>query len=159
MYLTIARFLASVKNEIHTNDIFIVDGGKQQINEALYALKEAGLDIPVFGLVKNNLHKTDYLINSQFEKIKVSTQLLNLFAQMQVEVDRFAKSFMRKKHLVSSLESKLSQIKGIGSKTEKLLLNHFGTYTKIYNASYEEIEKVTNKKIAKLITDAFKEEE
>ncbi|VEU70370.1 GIY-YIG nuclease family protein [Mycoplasmopsis glycophila] len=157
MYLTIARFLNSDKNQIKPNDIFIVDGGRQQINEALYALQEANLNNKVFGLVKNDYHKTQNLIDSNFNEIQISTDLHNLFSQMQIEVDRFAKSFMRKKHLVTSFESKLGQLKGIGPKTEKILLENFKDYSAIYNASFDQIASVTNKKVAKIITENLKQ--
>ncbi|WP_426460903.1 excinuclease ABC subunit UvrC [Mycoplasma hafezii] len=157
MYLTIARFLNQFKSNLTANDVFIVDGGKQQINEALYALKEANLsfNIPVFGLVKNEHHQTRELIDATFKKINVSQNVFNFLAQMQEEVDRFAKDFMRKKHLASSFSSKLTQIKGIGPKMEAKLLEHFKTYNNIYNASFSELEKVTNKKVAKLIVENF----
>ncbi|WP_036451904.1 excinuclease ABC subunit UvrC [Mycoplasma buteonis] len=155
MYLTVARFLNSFKNELSENDVFIVDGGKQQIAEAIYALKEANLPftIPVYGLIKDDFHRTKQLIDEKYNQISVSKDLFNFLSQMQIEVDRFAKSFMRKKHLANSFESKLTQIKGIGAKTEQKLLSHFKTYNNIYNASFEEIEKITNKKVAKILVD------
>ncbi|MBZ4203724.1 helix-hairpin-helix domain-containing protein, partial [Mycoplasma tauri] len=74
--------------------------------------------------------------------------LYNFLSEIQIEVDRFAKVNFRKRKKINSLEGKLTSIPGLGIKMENKLLKTFGNYSKIYNASLEELEKVIPKKIA-----------
>lgn len=130
-------------------DLIIVDGGIQQINEAQKVLKNLKIEIPIIGLVKNQQHKTDYIIDKDKNKVQITNRdIYNFFSKIQIEVDAYAKSFHSKRKLDSSLEGFLTTIKGIGSKTEEKLLNHFKNYNNIYNASLEELSKVVSKNIA-----------
>ena len=143
----LTKYFSKPENKIP--NLLIVDGGKAQINEAK---KVCPKDLNIIGLVKDDNHRTESLIDLNGVKHKLNYQPLhNLLAEMQIEVDRFAKyhhSNLRKK---SSLEGKLNEIKGIGKATEERLLNHFKTYSAIYNASLEELQKVVSENIAKLI--------
>ncbi|WP_406613633.1 GIY-YIG nuclease family protein [Mycoplasma corogypsi] len=158
MYLTATRFFYSDKNILSDGDIIICDGGFAQIQQVLYALKENQIStkIQVFGLVKDDKHRTRKLVNKGGIEINVSKLVFNFLARMQVEVNRFAKSFMRKRHTKSNFSSQLQQIKGIGLSTEQKLLATFETYSNIYNASEEELAKVVGKKVAKNIKESIK---
>ncbi|AKA49857.1 hypothetical protein VO56_01050 [Mycoplasmopsis gallinacea] len=159
MYQTIYKYFESNWKFLKDDDIFIVDGAIMQINEALRAIKNLGINrkIKLYSLVKNDYHKTSKLLDSSGDEIAIKNRnIFNFLARMQVEVDRFAKTYLRKKHINSTFESKLTQIKGIGKKTEQILLKTFQNYSNIANASFEEIEKVTNKKIAKIIKENYK---
>ncbi|MBR3571419.1 MAG: hypothetical protein IKL15_01995, partial [Mycoplasmataceae bacterium] len=137
-------------------DLVIVDGAKQQLNEAKKLLKKINLDLPVVGLVKNDKHQTDYLLNPKGEKVLINNKnVFNFFSKIQEEVDSYAKRFYNKNKINSSLENVLFSIKGIGEKTEQKLLNHFKTYSNIYNASEQELEKVISKTLAKKIIEKF----
>ena len=81
--------------------------------------------------------------------------IFNFFSKIQEEVDSYAKRFYNKNKINSSLENVLFSIKGIGEKTEQKLLNHFKTYSNIYNASEQELEKVISKTLAKKIIEKF----
>ena len=74
---------------------------------------------------------------------------------MQTEVDRFARSHQKNRRIKSSLVGTLEQINGIGSKTIEKLLNHFGDYSSIYNASIEELQKIVSKEIALKIKEKY----
>lgn len=148
---SITKFFSSDKNS-KDFDLIITDGGLQQVNEAKKTLKFLGLNIPVIGLVKNEHHKTRALIDLNLNEIYVNDlELHNYLAQIQIEVDRFAKSHFRNRQKISSLEGKLRNIKGLGHNMEQKLLNHFKSYAKIYDASVEELAKIVPFNVAKSI--------
>ncbi|MGV2393459.1 UNVERIFIED_CONTAM: UvrB/UvrC motif-containing protein [Campylobacter lari] len=153
MKQNVTRFFTSDNNS-KDFDLIIVDGGLAQINEAESAINELGLNIPVIGLSKNDFHKTDALITLQKEIIKLKRDAFyNFLAEMQMEVDRFAKQHLRKRHKITSLEGSLTKIKGLGQVYEAKLLNHFKNYSNIYNASIEELSKIVPSNIAKKIKE------
>ncbi|QJG66728.1 excinuclease ABC subunit UvrC [Mycoplasma phocoenae] len=144
-------------NLIDNVDLFVVDGSKQQINEVKKVLKEFNVKIHVIGLIKDDKHKTKSLVNIENKEINIDDQnLFNFLSAIQIEVDRFAKSHYRKRHKITSLEGKLTSIKGVGPKMESKLIKHFITYSNIYNASVEELSKVVPYKIALLIKNEVK---
>ncbi|MBT1315877.1 excinuclease ABC subunit C [Mycoplasma bovis] len=148
---SISKFFSSNKNT-KDYDLVIADGGIQQVNEAKKTLKMLNINIPVIGLVKNEFHKTKALIDLDMNEIHISDlELYNYLVQIQVEVDRFAKSHFRNRQKISSLEGKLRNIKGLGPNMEQNLLNHFKSYAKIYDASVEELSKIVPLNIAKSI--------
>ena len=138
-------------------DLLIVDGGIAQINVAKQVLKELNLNIPIIGLVKNNQHKTDHLLTSDRKKKYFNDlDVYNFFSKLQIEVDEFAKNYHREKRLQNSLSRTLVSIDGIGLKTETRLLNHFKTYTNIFNATEAELKKIVSEKIALKIIEKLK---
>lgn len=149
MFLTISKYLKLFNNY---PNILIVDGSIQQVNEAKKATKLFNLDIPIFGLVKNENHQTNYLISSEGEEINVNNKdVFNFLVKMQFEVDRYAKKFYNHKEIESSLENDLLKIKGIGSKTLEILKKNFKTFENINNASLDELKKVVGLPLAKKI--------
>ena len=138
-------------------DLLIVDGGVAQINTAKQVLKELNLNLRIVGLVKNNQHKTDHLLTSDKKKYYFNDlDVYNFFSKLQIEVDEFAKNYHREKRLQNSLSRTLVSIDGIGLKTETKLLNHFKTYTNIFNATEAELKKIVSEKIALKIIEKFK---
>lgn len=132
-----------------TPNLIIVDGATQQLNEAQKVLESLKIKLPIIGLVKDQYHKTNYIVDKNKNKILINDRdVYNFFSKIQIEVDAYAKSFHSKRKLDSSLEGFLTTIKGIGNKTEERLLNHFKNYNNIYNASKEELLKVVSENIA-----------
>ncbi len=130
-------------------NLIIVDGAIQQLNEAQKVLESLKIKLPIIGLVKDQYHKTNYIVDKNKNKILINDRdVYNFFSKIQIEVDAYAKSFHSKRKLDSSLEGFLTTIKGIGNKTEERLLNHFKNYNNIYNASKEELLKVVSENIA-----------
>lgn len=137
------------KNSNKYPDLFILDGGKAQFNE----IKKLMPDLPIIALVKDEKHTTRAIINLQGQEIKINDNILfNFLKGIQQEVDRYAKSAHKKKRM-TTLEGILSSVDGIGPTTEKKLLNHFKTYSAIYNANFEQLSKVVSEKIAKNILE------
>lgn len=126
-------------------DLIIMDGGKGQVNVALEVLKEFRLDIKVIGLVKDDKHKTRGIILDNHEiYIDRNSAIFRFLFDIQEEVHRFAINYhniLRKKNL---FESELSNIEGLGTKRIKELLLHFGSITKIKEASKEQLLEANN---------------
>ena len=134
-------------------DAIFADGGITQIRAIKQAVKSLELDIPVFGMVKNDKHQTRALINEQRQEFEISENLMNLITKFQDEVHDTAISYHRKLRDKSITKSELDDIKGIGEAKKKVLLKYFGSVDKIRNSSIEEIVKVNgiNEELAKNI--------
>ncbi|OYD26759.1 excinuclease ABC subunit C [Mycoplasma testudineum] len=150
------RFLIhAIENNI-VPDLFIVDGSYAQLHEVKKVALELNLNIDIIALSKDENHKTKYLIDLDERQIKISDKnLLSFLSEMQEEVDRFAKSHYRKRKALFSLEGDLLKLDKIGPKRAQKLLKHFGNYANIYNATFEELEKVISKDAAKVIVEKF----
>lgn len=134
-------------------DAIFADGGITQIRAIKQAVKSLELDIPVFGMVKNDKHQTRALINEQRQEFEISENLMNLITKFQDEVHDTAISYHRKLRDESITKSELDDIKEIGEAKKKALLKYFGSVEKIRNSSIEEIVKVNgiNGELAKNI--------
>ena len=134
-------------------DAIFADGGITQIRAIKQAVKSLELDIPVFGMVKNDKHQTRALINEQRQEFEISENLMNLITKFQDEVHDTAISYHRKLRDESITKSELDDIKGIREAKKKALLKYFGSVEKIRNSSIEEIVKVNgiNEELAKNI--------
>lgn len=134
-------------------DAIFADGGITQIRAIKQAVKSLELDIPVFGMVKNDKHQTRALINEQRQEFEISENLMNLITKFQDEVHDTAISYHRKLRDKSITKSELDDIKGIGEAKKKTLLKYFGSVEKIRNSSIDELSKVNgiNEDLAKNI--------
>ena len=122
-------------------DLIIVDGGKIQVKAALKVLKELEVtnDINVIGLQKDNNHKTESIITSSLEEIKIDkkSNIFLLLESMQDEVHRFAITFFKNTHSKNTLTSVLDNITGIGKKRKLILHNNFKSINEMINAPIE----------------------
>ena len=134
-------------------DAIFADGGITQIRAIKQAVKSLELDIPVFGMVKNDKHQTRALINEQRQEFEISENLMNLITKFQDEVHDTAISYHKKLRDKSITKSELDDIKGIGEAKKKTLLKYFGSVEKIRNSSIDELSKVNgiNEDLAKNI--------
>ena len=124
-------------------DVIMMDGGRGQVNIALEALQELQLDIPVCGMVKDDRHRTRglYYHNEELPLDDHSEGFL-LITRMQDEAHRFAITYHRSLRGKRNLASVLDDIPGVGEKRKKNLLKHFGSFSKIREASVEELAQV-----------------
>ena len=138
-------------------DVIFADGGITQIRAIKRAVKKYNLDIPVFGMVKNDKHRTRALIKENREEIEVSENLLNLITMFQDEVHKVAIEYHKKLRDKEMTKSKLDDIEGIGEKKRQELLKHFGSVKKIQEAEIEEIAKIKgiNEKLAEKIKNTL----
>ena len=142
-------------------DVIFVDGGITQIRAAKEAIKSiklevediaqrdkladvnlASLDIPVFGMVKDNKHTTRALINEKREELPLPEMLMNLITEFQDTVHDTAIGYHKKLRDKEMTKSVLDKISGIGEIKKNALLKTFGSIEKIKNASIEELTKV-----------------
>ena len=121
-------------------DLILLDGGKGQVSAVLPVIQESGLDIPVFGMVKDDRHRTRAIVSPEGEiALSPNRRVFAFVTGVQDEVHRYAITFnrqQRKKTLSSSLE----EIEGIGKKRAGELLRYFRTIKNIRAASVEELE-------------------
>lgn len=121
-------------------DLILLDGGKGQISAVKPLLTKYGLDIPVFGMVKDNSHRTR-AITAEDKEIVINSnrRVFSFISSVQDEVHRFAISYHRKRKSKSMLKSSLTDIPGIGQERARVLLRHFGTLKNISGADVEEL--------------------
>lgn len=138
-------------------DLILADGGITQIRAIKRALKENEVDIPVFGMVKDDTHSTRALVDEQRHEYEISEKLFNFITALQDEVHKTAIEYHRKVRDKEMTKSKLDEIEGIGEKKRTLLLKTFGSVKKIKEASIEELTKVKgiNEDLAKKIKETL----
>lgn len=134
-------------------DVIFADGGITQIRATKTAIKKYNLNIPVFGMVKNDKHQTRALMDENRKELEISENLMNLITNFQDTVHDTAITYHRKVRDSKITSSSLDNIKGIGNVKKKELLKKFGSVENIKKASVEEITKIKgiNKELAKEI--------
>ena len=143
-------------------DAIFADGGITQIRAIRTAInKYPKLDIKIFGMVKNDKHQTRALIDENRNEIPISENLMNLITRFQDTVHDTAITYHRKLREKAITKSELDDIKGIGEAKKKELLKHFGSVSKIKQASKEELMQVKGitEKIAEEIAEKEREKE
>ena len=123
-------------------DLILADGGITQIRAIKEVIDKLNLNIPVFGMVKNDKHRTRALLDENRNEIEISKELLNFITVFQDEVHKTAIEYHKKLRSEGMLKSELDDIKGIGPAKRKSLLQKFGTIENIKNADLEELLEV-----------------
>jgi len=125
-------------------DILLIDGGVTHANTALEALQTLGVDIPVFGMVKDDRHRTRALVTPDGKQINIDAQqaVFALIGTIQEEVHRFAISYHRQLRSKRLRYSELDKIPGIGPKRKEQLLKSFHSITAIRQATLPELERL-----------------
>ena len=136
-------------------DAIFADGGITQIRATQKAIAKYGLDIPVYGMVKNDKHQTRALMDENRKELEISENLKNLITRFQDTVHDTAITYHRKLREKEITKSELDNIHGIGEAKKQELLKHFGTVSKIKQATIEELMEVKgiSEKIAKQIKE------
>ncbi|MDD3262138.1 MAG: excinuclease ABC subunit UvrC [Oscillospiraceae bacterium] len=121
-------------------DLILLDGGKGQVSAVEPVLRHFGLTIPLFGMVKDNSHRTRAITGGGGEiAINSHRAAFTLVSSIQDEVHRWAIGYHRQSRKKHAFASSLTRIEGIGDKRAKALLHHFGTITAIREATLEEL--------------------
>ena len=124
-------------------DLILMDGGMNQVNRVKNVLYEMGISVPVFGMIKDEHHKTRTLTDGENEISLITRQDAFVFIyKIQEEVHRYALSLMDAKRRNAVKKSSLTEIKGIGPKKANDLMLHFGTLAKLKEATVEELMAV-----------------
>ena len=138
-------------------DLLLLDGGRGHLNVICDLLDMIEVDIPVFGMVKNDKHKTRGLISKIGEiEISATSPVFKLITHIQDEVHNAAITYHRKLH--GKIDSELDKIGGIGEKRRKALLTTFKTIDKIKEANVDELMNVKemDRKSAQSVYDYFR---
>ena len=121
-------------------DLILLDGGTGHVHAVAPLLKEFGLDIPLFGMVKDDKHRTRAIAAGGHEiQINNVRAVFDLVTRIQDEVHRFSVSFMHKKHKKKTYSSELLSVRGIGEKKAAKLMIKYKTRENLLSASPQEL--------------------
>ncbi len=134
-----------------------MDGGLGQVHVAVQVMERMGLSVPVFGMVKDDRHRTRALVAPDGREIGIqqNQSIFALVGRVQEEVHRFAITYHRESHAKSTVASSLETIPGVGEARRKALMKHFKTMKAIRAASYEELCQVVPKPTALAVWQRF----
>ena len=157
------RALAGDESFLPLPDIFLIDGGAGQAQIALEQLRQRGLElaIPVYGMVKDDHHRTRALVTAEGQEfgIAATPAVFALLGRLQEEVHRFAIEYHRSLRGKRMRRSSLDGIPGLGEAREKKLLKRFGTVRAVAAASVDELSSVLPGPVAQAVYDHFKEKQ
>ena len=139
-------------------DLVLLDGGKGHVNAVQPLLDEMGIDVPLFGMVKDNRHRTRGLTTGEGElALSMMKSAFTLVTNIQDEVHRYAIAYQRILHKKADTASRLKSVKGIGDVKLKKLLSRWPTKPKMKAASAEELmeELKINEETAKALMQAI----
>lgn len=138
-------------------DVIFVDGGITQIRGAEEIVKMLNLNIPIYGMVKNEKHQTRALMDNTRRELELSDKLMNTITMFQDSVHGVAIGYHKKLRDAAITKSELDKVQGIGTMKKASLLKTFGSVEKIKQAEVEEIAKVKgiNMELAKKIKESF----
>lgn len=141
-------------------DLLLIDGGVTHASVAVQVLQELGLSFPVFGMVKDNRHRTRALVTSDGKEINIDSQqsVFSLIGNIQEETHRFAITYHRDLRSKRLRYSELDGIPGIGPKRKEDLLKTFKSLTGIRQASLYELERILPKDAAGAVYRHFSEQ-
>ena len=142
-------------------DVLLIDGGIAHAGIAEEVLREQGLSIPVFGMVKDDRHRTRALVTAAGQEIAIDSQpaVFALIGTVQEEVHRFAISYHRQLRSKRLRYSELDQIPGVGPKRKQELLKKFKSLSAMGKAGREELEQVLPRDAAEAVYRHFHKEE
>ncbi len=138
-------------------DVFLIDGGETHARAAQTVAWEFGVDVPIFGMVKDDRHRTRALVTPEGREIGIVTQqaVFSLIGQIQEETHRFAIEFHRQQQNQRVRGSVLDQIPGVGEKRRAELLKAFKSIKNIKSATLAELEDAVPKNTARAVYDFF----
>ena len=138
-------------------DLLLIDGGENHAKVAVRVLEEVGLSIPVFGMVKDDRHRTRALVDPAGSEIGIQQipAVFSLVGRIQEETHRFAIEFQRLQQSKGVKGSALDQIPGVGEKRRNELLRHFKSIKNIKTASLAALEEAVPKNTARAVYDHF----
>ncbi len=149
--VTYRRYKRLKEENLSFPDLILADGGISQVHATIEGLKEAGVDIPVFGLYKNDRHETEGIIDKDERVYPLDNHspLFFLLMRMQDEVHRFAISFHKETRSKAMNRSIFDGVSGIGEKRKETLRKHYPTIESLERASIEELTQLLPIDVAK----------
>jgi excinuclease ABC subunit C len=140
-------------------DVFLMDGGQGQVRVAKAELEVRGLNIPIYGMVKDDHHRTRALVDADGKEIGIAATpaLFSLIGRIQEETHRFAVEFHQSVRSKQARQSRLEKIPGVGEARRKQLLKAFGSVRAIAEADEDLLAAVVPRPVAQAIVSYFKE--
>ena len=156
-----AHYKAGDKGFEKAPDLLLIDGGVNHANVAVDALRELDLTMPVFGMVKDDRHRTRALVTPDGQEIGIdgNQSVFSFIGNIQEETHRFAITYHRKLRSKRLRYSELDGIPGIGPKRKQELLKTYKSLTAISKASLPELERLLPKDAARAVYDHFRQKE
>ncbi len=156
-----ADYLDSKKGFDVKPDLLLIDGGTTHAKTAVDVLSYLQLNIPVFGMVKDDRHRTRALVTADGREIRIDNQqsIFSFVGSIQEETHRFAISYHKKLRSKRLRYSQLDQIPGVGPKRKQDLLKHFSSIAAIKQASLEELMRLLPQNAAVSVYQYFHPEE
>ena len=154
-----AHYKAGDKGFEEAPDLLLIDGGVNHARVAVEALQELELTFPVFGMVKDDRHRTRALVTRSGQEIRIDNNqaIFALIGNIQEETHRFAITYHRQLRSKRLKYSELDGIPGIGPKRKQELLRQFKSLTAIGNATLPELERLLPKDAAAAVYHHFRE--
>lgn len=151
------RFLSGDAGFSPLPDLMLIDGGEEHARAAKNVLDEKGLSVPVFGMVKDDRHRTRALISPEGGEIGISAcpPVFSFIGGIQEEVHRFAIEFHRKKREKRSFNTELSGIPNVGEKRIETLLKTFGSVRGVKAAELSDLKQVLPLNAAAAVYERF----
>ncbi|MCI9555717.1 MAG: excinuclease ABC subunit UvrC [Lawsonibacter sp.] len=155
------RYLDGDEKFSEKPDLLLIDGGHEHVKVAARVLEAMSLDIPAFGMVKDDRHRTRALVHPDGREIGIQSipAVFALIGQIQEETHRFAIEYHRQLQAGHVKTSVLDKIPGVGEKRRQQLLKHFKTLKAVKGASLEQLQEVLPKNTAQAVYDYFHGEE
>lgn len=138
-------------------DLLLIDGGVAHANAVLQLLQELELDFPVFGMVKDDRHRTRALVTPQGQEVAIDNNqaVFSLVGNIQEETHRFAVTYHRELRSKRLRYSELDTIPGIGPKRKQLLLKTFRSLSAMKEATLYEFERILPADAAQAVYQHF----
>lgn len=142
-------------------DLLLIDGGVNHARVAVSALQELELHFPVFGMVKDDRHRTRALVTPAGQEIRIDNNqaIFSFIGSIQEETHRFAVTYHRQLRSKRLRYSELDQIPGIGPKRKQELLRQFKSLAAIGQATLPELERLLPKDAAAAVYHHFRNKE
>ena len=155
------RYLSGDRGFEALPDLLLIDGGVIHSQTALNVLHQLGVDVPVFGMVKDDRHRTRALVTPQGDQIAIDSQpsVFSLIGNIQEETHRFAIDYHRKLRSKRLRYSQLDQIPGIGPKRKEDLLKIYRSISAIAEATLSDLEQHLPQNAAYAVYQYFHKEE
>ncbi len=143
-------------------DLILLDGGRGQVSAVRKALENTAFaDVPLFGMVKDDRHRTRGLITPDGEEIQLALHkgVFGFITSIQDETHRWANDYRKRLQKGRAYASTLQSVPGVGPATAKALMAHFKTVAAVREANYEELceAKGVSKRAAKAVYDHFRQ--
>lgn len=165
MFQAVTRRLLRYQNEdanfADLPDLLLIDGGATHVATAQKALDFLQMQIPVFGMVKDDRHRTRALVSVNGEEIRIDNEpaIFSFIGEIQEETHRFAISYQKQLRTKKLRYSELDEIPGIGATRKELLLRHFKSLRAIKEASLTDLERLLPQNTAFAVYTHFRDKE